>query len=112
MKQEAIAIAELRAREARTMTEKTFQAHIIQRAKDSGWMVYHTWRSIHSAAGFPDLVLVRDTRIYYAEIKTERGKLTPGQTAWRDALRLAGQETHVWRPSMWREIVEILEGTK
>lgn len=54
------------------LTEKQWQEQVVQLAKLCGWLVYHTWNSMHSAAGFPDLVLVRDTRIVFAEVKSER----------------------------------------
>lgn len=65
-----------------------------------GWRAYHTHDSRHSAAGFPDLVLVRE-RIVYAELKTTKGKLSPSQAAWMEALRAAGGEVYLWRPCCW-----------
>ena len=82
-------------------TEKQFQAAVVQFAKLTGWLVYHTHDSRRSEPGFPDLVLVRDDRIIYAELKTERGRMSAAQRTWQEALICAGAEHRVWRPSHW-----------
>ena len=83
----------------RTVTEKQWQAQIVAWAKRAGWRSYHVWNAMHSTSGFPDMVLVRPPHIIYAELKTERGKVTADQEAWIDALRRCGQQVYVWRPS-------------
>lgn len=80
------------------MTERELQDTIIECARVCGWLTYHTWRSDHSPAGFPDLVLVRDGRLIYAELKSAKGKLTVNQRQWIRALERAGQEVYVWYP--------------
>ena len=75
-----------------------------------GWKFHFTWLAIHSPKGFPDLVLRKPPRIIYAEIKTEKGKLTPAQEEWQVDLKACGQETYVWRPSQFTEIISILRG--
>ena len=92
------------------MSEATFQAQVIKLAEALMWVCYHTHDSRRSAAGFPDLVLVR-SKVIYAELKVEsrsRGKVTIEQQAWIDALRNAGQYVYVWRPSDMPEIQRIL----
>lgn len=54
-------------------------------------------------AGFPDLVLVHRT-VIYAELKAQKGRVSEAQKAWHEALRAAGEEVHVWRPSDWPEV--------
>jgi hypothetical protein len=44
-------------------------------------------------------VFVRPPEIFYAELKTEKGRLTAHQRAWLKVLEECGQEVHVWRPS-------------
>ena len=86
-------------------TENGFQAAVIELAQLRGWYVYHNPDSRRSAAGWPDLVLIRPPRIVYAELKTDKGRLRASQ---RDVLRMledCGAETHVWRPADWDEIV-------
>lgn len=80
------------------ITEKQFEAQVKQLAKMFGWLYYHTWRSIHSPAGFPDCVFVRE-RVVYAELKTDKGQPTPDQYEWLRALAEADQEVYLWRPS-------------
>ena len=43
----------------RTMSERDFQGQVISMAEALGWLVYHTYDSRHSKAGFPDLNMVR-----------------------------------------------------
>lgn len=89
--------------------EKDFQQNVIDLARLAGWLHYHTFDSRRSAPGFPDLVLARGRRVIFAELKSERGTLTPEQERWLEALRAAqGIETYVWRPGDWEEITEVL----
>lgn len=82
-------------------------AQVVQFAKLSGWLVYHTHDSRRSPEGFPDLVLVRGPRLVVAELKSETGVLSPAQKEWISALSRTA-ETYVWRPSDWPEIEETL----
>lgn len=85
-------------------------------ARLQGYLVYHTWRSDHSEAGFPDLVLVKPGReekagrLIFAELKSRRGKLSPAQHTWLDLLghTLPGVEVYTWRPADWPAITAIL----
>ena len=88
----------------RTLAEKEFRQQVVDLARACMWLVYFTWRSIHSPAGFPDLVLVRDVRCLFRELKTEKGRTTDPQDEWLAALAAAGQDAKVWRPSDWPEI--------
>lgn len=83
---------------AQTVTEAQWQHVVTDLAKLLGWRTWHCTIAYRSAAGFPDLVLVRD-RVVFAELKAERGKLTAAQEIWLLWLRAAGAEVHVWRPS-------------
>lgn len=80
------------------MTEKEWAGQVADLARMLGWRRYHTYRSKHSAAGFPDETLVRD-RLVMLELKTEKGKLAEPQREWVGALLDAGVETYVARPS-------------
>lgn len=99
------------------ITEKAFQAQVIRLAELHGWMVYHTFDSRRSAKGFPDLVLVRYTHhpcLIFAELKTERGRVSVAQSVWIRALQVVAAKcpnlmgVFVWRPSMWSEIERAL----
>ena len=98
-------------------TKKDFQRTVIELAKLHGWLVYH--RSDKSNPGFPYLVLARTPHVIFAELKTEKGKLTAHQKTWMMALmqsrtyqtspspwlRTGTMSAYVWRPSDWDEIV-------
>lgn len=54
-------------------SEAAFQQKVEQLAGHCGWRIYHTHDSRRSAAGFPDLVMVRDVRLIFAELKSDIG---------------------------------------
>lgn len=100
------------------LTEKHFLQQVIDLAHILGYRAYHTWSSIHSEAGFPDLVLVRPGpepgdgrgRLIFAELKTDSGEVMPAQQVWLDDLgSCAGAEVYLWRPAHWDEIVKTLQ---
>ena len=105
-------------REGEGVTEREFQKAVIEAARVLGWRVAHFraartsrgWRTPVEAdgAGFPDLCMVRDDRVVFAELKAETGKLRGEQAAWLADLGAAGQSVHVWRPSDWDVIEEAL----
>lgn len=102
------------------ISEREFQAQIKELAQLCGWLVYHTLDSRGSDAGFPDLVLVRDGSIIFAELKSAKGRVTPAQQQWVDALRTITAtlidllptrtpvRVRVWRPADWPEIEALL----
>ena len=90
-------------------TEKAFESQVKDLAKLFGFKYYHTWRSFHSPAGFPDCVLIKPPRIIYAELKSEKGQPTSEQYEWLTLLAECPQnEVFLWRPSDFEEIAEIL----
>jgi hypothetical protein len=80
----------------------------VRYARLMGWSVFFVHDSRHSPAGWPDLVLIRRPRIVFAELKSERGRLTDDQRQTIEELRACGQEVFVWKPSAWQEIEEVL----
>ncbi len=92
-------------------SEKQFQSQIRDLAMTFNWLYYHTWRAIHSPAGFPDCVLVKGERLIFAELKSEKGQPTMEQCEWLEALNgVPGIEAYLWKPSDFDEIVEVLRG--
>lgn len=91
-------------------SEKQFSQRVVDAAHRFNWLVYRTWNSIHSPKGFPDLCMVRLSRVIFAELKREKGKVTPAQAQWLEALGNVDYhiETYLWRPSQFEEIVGIL----
>ena len=93
---------------AKAMTERALSQAIVNLARLKGWLVHRdaSWRSTGTDPGAPDLFMARGGAVRCIEVKSERGKLTPDQEAWRDALySLKGNqvEYHVARPSDWLE---------
>ena len=97
--------------------ERDWQRTVTDALTALGWTWTHFrvarsakgWRTpISGHPGFPDVVAVRGDRVMFVELKSEQGRLSEDQAAWLLALGLAGAEVHVWRPSDWPEIEELL----
>lgn len=106
-----------------TQTEREFQASVLTYARMMGWKAFHdnatnaprrcsgcgSTRALpRNAPGMPDLILIRRPRIVWAELKSERGRLSDDQKAWIEELRASGQAVYVWRPSSWQEVERVL----
>jgi hypothetical protein len=93
------------------MNEREFTRAVTALAIENGWKVAHfsnTLRVVRrksgyatipdrAAIGFPDLVLVKDQRIVFAELKSKRGVLTAEQADWLSTLETAGAEIYIWK---------------
>lgn len=111
---------------ANAMTEDELLTCVLDAARALGWRTAHFrpaktergWRTAvqGDGKGFADLVCVnpRMGEVIYVECKSERGKLTPEQEQWRQALTDVGQRFYVWRPSCWLsgEVMSVLEGAE
>ena len=107
---------------SKTVSEAAFQDAVIDLAHVLGWKVAHFrpaktnqgWRTPVAAdgKGFPDLVMVRGERLIFAELKSEKGKMSPEQDAWMEALRFTGALIAVWQPRHWDHIVQELKETR
>ena len=87
------------------MKEADFQAAVIELAEVLGWRVYHTHNSRRSQPGFPDLTMVRDGNLIFAELKTTSRRPTPDQMSWLNDLGIVpGLVVFIWRPSDWPDI--------
>lgn len=94
---------------AHTMPERAWQQQLAASARLLGWRHYHTYDSRRSEFGFPDSVLLRGTRLVFAELKRQRGKPTAAQQTW--LAELAGVESvecYLWRPADRQRVLEIL----
>lgn len=83
------------------MTERELQDAILELAKVRGWLAYHTHDSRKSQPGFPDLVLVRDGRLIFAELKSAKGQVSPAQRVWLQRLEATAAEVHLFKPEDW-----------
>lgn len=86
------------------ITEKEFQASIVELAHLCGWWVFHVHDSRRSQPGWPDLVLLRAPEAVFAEVKTDRGRVSTQQNAVIDELQACDLEVHVWRPRDWQTV--------
>lgn len=98
-----------------TVTEAQFQTAVIELARTFGWLVMHSRPSLNKSGkwstaiqgdkGYPDLTLAKPKRpTLHVELKAEKGRLTPEQKVWAEAL----DGYHLWRPSDWQVIVRTL----
>ena len=100
-----------------TVSERMFQDQVMQLAATCGWDCHHirpakygtTWKT-DGLAGMPDLILIgkRGQGIMWAELKTDKGKLTEVQEARIVQLISNGEEVHIWRPRDLEKIKERL----
>ena len=86
------------------VTEAEFQQAVVELAELCGWLVYHTYDSRRSAPGFPDLVLARQNVLLFWELKVSKGRATPAQRGWLDALKATGANVDVLYPEDWAAI--------
>lgn len=106
------------------MTEREWQAQVVQLARLHGWRCAH-FRSVCVARrdgstrwqtpveadgeGFPDLLCVKLGRIIAAELKSDTGRVTAEQRLWLQAFEAAGIPAYTWRPRDIEEVMEVLK---
>lgn len=96
------------------VTEASWQRTVTDALRVHGWNVFADRVAWRSDAGYPDLtaVNVKQKRVIWVELKTEKGKLSEKQQHWRDLLIEAGQEHFVWRPSDWDAAQRVMQGER
>ena len=102
------------------LLEGDFQTQVTDLAERLRWEWFHvhptqvrgkvwiTGTSGSMRVGWPDLVLVRGSRLIFAELKKQSGKVEPEQQRVMDLLRTVG-EVYVWRPSDIEGIERLLK---
>ena len=101
------------------VTESDLMESIMQYAELKGWAYMHAYDSRRvkcyhpdmpeAKGGFPDLMLIRDNRLLFVEVKAEWGRLTVRQERWADSIRKAQIECAIVRPSNWDEFRKVLD---
>lgn len=92
------------------MTEAQFQSRVTDYCDLRRLRWFHSGDSRRdSCAGFPDLVICGPGGVVFLELKRESGRVKPEQQAWLDALRNAGQDALVVRPSHWEDVRALLD---
>lgn len=89
------------------MTEAEFQKRITDYLDWRKILWYHVNDSRKDKKGFPDLVIV-GKHVIFAELKSEKGKVSPDQEKWLSALLAAGQQAYIWKPSNWTDVQALL----
>lgn len=107
----------------KAVSETDFQKAVIRLATLQGWLVNHQrpaqnrrgeWSTpIQGHKGYPDLTLVRDRRIIFAELKKQGAYPSPEQKQWLSTIETVAQgcplvAVYVWRPSDWDTIENVL----
>ena len=95
-------------------TENGFQQAVIDYARLMDWSLYHTYDSRRSDDGFPDLVMVRNSDLIIAEVKSETGRLKLKGRTTKSGRKMLSQlewleafaqcpcvEVYLWRPRDW-----------
>lgn len=105
-------------RRAALVKEADWQRQVIDLARLLKWrvahfrpaMTKHGWVTPVAAdgKGFPDLILVRRSRIIAAELKSAKGELAADQIDWLSAFSKTGVEIHVWRPGDAEYVLRVL----
>lgn len=95
------------------ISETELLANILELAELTGWYAHHdrpalmadgSYRTaIQGNEGFPDLVLAKDGRVLFWELKDDKGKPTPAQEIWLEMLN-----GEIMRPRDWDRIERIL----
>lgn len=91
------------------MSERDLERQVVELARLLGWHRYHPLQSRGSEPGWPDETLVRGSRLIFAELKSEGGRLSPAQTHWLELLgAVETVEVELWRPQDFDRIVQAL----
>lgn len=104
-------------------TEAEFQALVTQLASRCGWWTMHVYplqtkggrhRTPTTCPGWPDLVLWHPTRqlVWFRELKTDGGRLSPDQRDCLRSLRAAGADVAVWTADQIDHIEHTLRATR
>ena len=93
-----------------TIAEAAFQARVTDLCDWLNLWWHHTPDSRRSNAGMPDLLIVNleTGALLFAELKTQKGKVSAKQTKVLFAIDRGGNEAVVWRPDDWDQIAERL----
>lgn len=99
----------------RPRNEDEVQQGVVQALTAAGFRLqYHTWRSMHSAKGFPDLVAIRARQPalgYAIECKGPGRRPTPDQVAWLAGYEAVGFRTFVADPDTYDEVIADIAGS-
>jgi VRR-NUC domain len=90
------------------LTEKQWQALVVEAAKHYGWFVHHERNSLANPSGLPDLQLWRNQEYRLIELKTTKGKLRESQRRFIAEAGVCGVLVSVFTPDDWDALLEVL----
>jgi len=95
--------------------ESLIQKEIIEYLKANNWLVYKNvsqgqriqghGRVMSTCKGIPDLSIIKDGRLIYIEVKTEKGKLSEHQEKW-----IANAEKYGVKTIVACSVEEVIKG--
>ena len=92
--------------------EKDFMIAVMDLARRNGWCVFHDWDPLQNTPGFPDLVMAKNGRVIFTELKIKGRDLTDNQVRWMKNLYTdhigPTHQAYVWEPEDWDEIEQKL----
>lgn len=92
--------------------EREFTKAVLDIATIHKWLCTHNSdsRKTLGDAGVPDLMLAKDGRLIFAELKVPPNRLTESQKVWMARLSEAGApvEVYLWTPSDMDTIIAVL----
>jgi len=89
---------------ATMMTEAQFQQKVTDLCDWLGLKWHHETDSRKSKKGFPDLVIAGPGGVLFAELKSQKGRVSAAQRGWLSTLGDAGANCYLWRPSDWPDV--------
>jgi hypothetical protein len=97
---------------SRAMTESDLLDAITEAATFCGWRWFHLANDQRTVfrghVGWPDLFMVKGSRVLALELKRQGNKPTGSQTAWLDALNQTSIQAHVIYPDDLDTVLEWL----
>lgn len=81
------------------VSERTLELYVKSLCFAHGVMYFHPLDSRGTNPGFPDDVLIVHGAVMWRELKSQKGRVRPDQKIVLAALRAAGHDVDVWRPS-------------
>jgi len=106
-----------------TQSEKDFSSFFEDALRLYGWRFFHQRPAYERGRprnaqtgdpGFPDYVCAKNGRVLFVELKSDKGRVSPNQRAWLDAIMPVDspftyvRSAHVFRPKDWDAVVELL----
>jgi Holliday junction resolvase len=91
-------------------SEKDYMQQIIDLARSTGWLVFHTFDARRSEPGFPDLVMVRGAQLVFLEVKATKTIISVEQKEWLGRLRQVRYvHADIARPADWPDVEAALK---